>query len=363
MNWDGTSMASPHVAGVAARVWSIMPWLTASQLRSFLTSAAQDEYQPYTGAGLVNPGFYSIMLQESGKCLDNWGGSVKLYTCGLGYTDHQFTYESLNDMIVGSDGKCVRSSGSYNGASVTYTTCNKNDSAQKWTYNYSTKEFKNTGGYCLDNHGAYKFQNNGVIHMWSCHSGSNQKWLLGKDYETSLFQDSDMYAGGKMYRTPGAGKWYSMPTALKNDRLTRTIIPQGFAFEYYEDTNFGGWNNIVGSHDFPINLYMGGHNDAVSSFKVQKLPDGKVRLCKHSDCSSYNYDCNWVKHYASMPSEIGNDQLTRVLIPRGYQFQYFQHTSFGGWSGTFGSCASSVNLNMGGHNNAVSSFKIKILDC
>lgn len=360
---DGTSMASPHVAGVAARVWSIMPWLTAPQLRSFLTTAAQYEYQSFTGAGLVNHGFFTITLQRSGKCLDNWGGTPKLYTCGLGYTDQMFTYDYFNEMIVGSDGKCLRSSGSYNGASVAFSTCNKSDSAQKFTYNDSTKEFIN-GGYCFENHGSYQFQNNGVVHMWSCHGGTNQKWLLGKDYETRLYQDSAIYTGGKMYRTPGAGRWGSMPTAIKNDRLTQVIIPQGFAIEYYQNTEFGGWQGIFGSQDYGINLSMGGtRNDAVSSFKIRKLPDGKVRLCKHSDCSSQYYDADTVKNYSSMPSAIGNDQLTRVLIPRGYQFQYFQHGNFGGWSGTFGSCNSSTNLYMGGHNDSVSSFKIKILDC
>jgi subtilisin family serine protease len=216
---SGTSMASPHVAGIAARVWSIMPWLTALQLRSFLTSAAQYEYQSFTGAGLVNHGFFTIMLQRSGKCLDNWGSTAKLYTCGYGYTDQMFTYDYFNNMIVGSDGKCLRSSGNYNGASVTFSACSKDDSAQKFSYNRSTKQFTNNGGYCFDNHGAYQFQNNGVVHMWSCHSGTNQKWLLGKDYETRLYQDSNMYAGGKMYRTPGAGRWGSMPTAINNDRL------------------------------------------------------------------------------------------------------------------------------------------------
>lgn len=274
-----------------------------------------------------------------------------------------FTYDYFNRMIVGSDGKCLRLSGNHNGASLTFSACDKNDDSQRFTYHDTTKELKSAGGYCLDNHSAYQFQNYGIVIMWTCHGGSNQKWLLGKDYETRLYQDSNMYAGGRMYRTPGAGRWSSMPTTIKNDPLTRVIIPRGFAFEYFQHSAFGGWQGIYGSHDFGINLYMGWRNDSVSSFKVRKLPDGKVRLCRHSDCSSYSYDCTWMQNYASMPWEIGNDQLSRVFIPRGYQFQYFQHTNFGGWSGTFGSCDYATNLNMGGHNDAVSSFKIKILDC
>merc|ERR1712183_754100 len=165
------------------------------------------------------------------------------------------------------------------------------------------------------------------------------------------------------YRTPGAGNWSSMPVAIKNDRLTRVIIPRGFVFKYYEHGGYNGWNRPYGSHDFWVNLYMGGHNDAVSSFEVRKLPDGKVRLCKHLDCSSHYFDCTWVKNYSSMPREIGNDQLSKVFIPRGYQFQYFQHGNYGGWNRSFGSCSNSINLNMGGHNDAVSSFKISVLDC
>lgn len=360
-SWDGTSMAAPHVSGVAARVWSIMPWLTSTELRSFLNSAAQYESLSYTGAGLVNTGFYTIMLQRSGKCLDNRNGSSpKLYTCSS-FSNQMFTYEYFNKMIVGSDGKCLRSGGNSNGASVTLVTCNKDDSTQHWTY--TSKQFKNGGGYCLDNHGAYQYQDNGLVHLWTCHGGTNQKWYLGKNAEARLYQHSDMYAGGQMYRTPGASMYSSMPTAIGNDRLTRVIIPTGFAFHYYQHSSYGGWNRIYGSHDFSVNLYMGGHNDAVSSFKVRKLPDGKVKLCKHSDCSSSYYWCDWVKHYSSMPSEIGNDQLTRVQIPRGYQFQYYQHSNYGGWTNTFGSCSSSINLNMGGHNDAVSSFKIHVMNC
>ncbi len=42
-SWDGTSMATPHVSGVAALVWSCNPALTNDQVRSALTSTAKDE--------------------------------------------------------------------------------------------------------------------------------------------------------------------------------------------------------------------------------------------------------------------------------------------------------------------------------
>ncbi len=35
-SWDGTSMASPHVAGVAALVWSHHPYKTNDQIRTAL---------------------------------------------------------------------------------------------------------------------------------------------------------------------------------------------------------------------------------------------------------------------------------------------------------------------------------------
>ncbi|NUQ78119.1 MAG: S8 family serine peptidase [Polyangiaceae bacterium] len=40
--WDGTSMATPHVSGVAALVWSFNPSWTNAQIRSALTATAED---------------------------------------------------------------------------------------------------------------------------------------------------------------------------------------------------------------------------------------------------------------------------------------------------------------------------------
>lgn len=40
--WDGTSMATPHVSGVAALIWSYHPAKTAAQIRAALNATAED---------------------------------------------------------------------------------------------------------------------------------------------------------------------------------------------------------------------------------------------------------------------------------------------------------------------------------
>jgi len=56
-SYSGTSMASPHVAGVAALVWSHYPDCSAQEIRSALTSTAQDKgvagRDQYYGFGIV----------------------------------------------------------------------------------------------------------------------------------------------------------------------------------------------------------------------------------------------------------------------------------------------------------------------
>jgi hypothetical protein len=54
---NGTSMAAPQVAAVAALAWSKYPWMTPYQLRSLLEQTAEDlggpGWDPYTGFGLL----------------------------------------------------------------------------------------------------------------------------------------------------------------------------------------------------------------------------------------------------------------------------------------------------------------------
>jgi serine protease len=57
-HFEGTSMATPHVSGVAALVLDAKPTLSAAQVESILKSTAQDlgpaGYDTTFGYGLVN---------------------------------------------------------------------------------------------------------------------------------------------------------------------------------------------------------------------------------------------------------------------------------------------------------------------
>ena len=59
-SYDGTSMSTPHVSGVAALVWSYFPQCTAAQIRNTLGKSAQDlgdpGRDPKYGFGLVQAG-------------------------------------------------------------------------------------------------------------------------------------------------------------------------------------------------------------------------------------------------------------------------------------------------------------------
>jgi hypothetical protein len=216
----------------------------------------------------------------------------------------------------------------------------------------------------LDAHNPETFYNGGTVQLWRCGGASNQKWLVQRQRSSmetvqqtvQLCGHLDCWVGGNNYFAT-VGDWDRMPHQIGDNELTRVHIPQGYAFQYFEDPYFGGWNRIHGSHDKRLQIYMVESNDAVSSFRIRKLPDGKVKLCRHPDCTGGVYYAS-VGQFPSMPIEIGDNQLSFVLIPPGYTFEYFEHGRWGGWSGKFGSCSNTFlelsNLSMVG----ISSFKI-----
>lgn len=75
--WEGTSMATPHVSGVAALVWSYGPECTNVQIRDILRSSAEDlgtaGRDNATGYGLVRAS-NALSALNSLPCASNGGG-------------------------------------------------------------------------------------------------------------------------------------------------------------------------------------------------------------------------------------------------------------------------------------------------
>jgi len=352
---SGTSMASPHVAAMAAVVWSAMPWLTAPELRFRLARLAHPTYQYFTGAGLVTHGFTPIVLQRSGKCLDYIISSqVRLDYC-YDHSNSLWSYDWSRKLIVSSTGLCLNAN-PYEGGAVYMSNCDPNSTNQQWDYDSNKKTFT-FRGYCLNADWNENFKNGGRVYLWSCNGEMNQKWLFQQYWweKVLLCRHPDCNGGGDTYRAD-VGDWRHMPHQIGDNELTRVVIPKGYAFKYFEHPEFQGRSSIFGSLTNIVGVTLTSDNDTVSSFKIRKLPEtGLVQLCRDIDqCTLYLSVGQW----SSMPSAIGNDQLSYVHIPQGYTFVYFEHDNFGGWSGTFGSCDYSIRLDMGVHNDAVSSFKI-----
>ncbi len=99
-NWEGTSMASPHVTGVAGLIFAINPLLTNTQARAIIEQQVFDlgstGWDPLFGSGMVCAWFafeeacnqLSISVSADGSTTFCTGGSVTLnavYNSGLSY--------------------------------------------------------------------------------------------------------------------------------------------------------------------------------------------------------------------------------------------------------------------------------------
>jgi subtilisin family serine protease len=67
--WDGTSMATPHVSGVAALIWGCYPQATNQRIRDAMTATAKDK----GSAGRDNSYGYGIVQAKA--AMDNLAGS------------------------------------------------------------------------------------------------------------------------------------------------------------------------------------------------------------------------------------------------------------------------------------------------
>jgi len=326
-----------------------------TQMKNHLVSrASYIGSQARTGRGLVGPGFFPIALKQSAKCLDHRGltspGKIHLWSCHNGM-QQMWRYDQDNNHLVTFTGLCLNYSVS-SGLSVARCVIN---SDQNFYYNEAQRAFE-ANGKCLDAHEDYLYQNGGLVFMFNCHYKPNQQWYLGSDPENQvrLCQQKHCDGGGQLWVS--FGDWRHMPSEIGNDKLSCAMIGRNVYLEYYKHSKF---KEALGLRaGYYGNLGMSVNDNSVSSFKVRLLPEGKVRLCKHSNCVGGDYYAS-VGYYSKMPSSIGNDQLTKVRTPLGMKITVYQHTYFRGDAYNCGSCDKTIVCSMGKGNDEGSSFKVR----
>jgi len=333
-----------------------------TQMKNHLVShASYIGSRARTGRGLVDPGFFPIAVKQSAKCLDHRGltspGKIHLWNCHSGM-QQMWYYDQDNNLLVTSTGLCL----DYSKSVISVARCVIN-SNQKFHYNEEKHAFE-LNGKCLDAHGTYLYQNGGLVHMDSCQYKPNQQWYLGSDpkNQVRLCQQKVCDSGGQLWVS--FGEWRHMPSEIGNDKLSRADIYENVYIEYYKHSKFKGALGLLkGGNGKAASYWLSANDNSVSSFKVRLVPDGKVRLCKHSNCVGGDYYAS-VGYYYKMPASIGNDQLTKVHIPRGLKITWYEDTYFRGWSETKGSCDKPIIHYMhtskyGTTNDEVSSFKVR----
>ncbi len=94
--WDGTSMATPHVSGVAALIWSANPSWTNTQVRSAMTSTAKD----LGAAGRDNAYGYGLVQAKAALTALQNGGGGTTGTLSAAVTTNKTSYVNAETVTI-----------------------------------------------------------------------------------------------------------------------------------------------------------------------------------------------------------------------------------------------------------------------
>ncbi|MEN9811189.1 MAG: hypothetical protein RLZZ488_2756 [Pseudomonadota bacterium] len=97
MSLNGTSMATPHVAGVAALLWNAVPQRTVSQLRSAIF-AGSDSFAALSGLVAAGGRINALKSMNEMKSAQPQPPAVKIYDNGLVWQYFEGVWQSLPDL-------------------------------------------------------------------------------------------------------------------------------------------------------------------------------------------------------------------------------------------------------------------------
>lgn len=160
------------------------------------------------------------------------------------------------------------------------------------------------------------------------------------------------------------------PVIPGDNSMSKVFTPAGMYMEVFEDYNYGGKRWVFGNRfsDMVFGLYWFGAQNRISSFIIKTAPQSvSVMMCQDYDCSTGKV---WrsVGSYKKMPAEIGDDDLSRVVLPPKFSIECFVHSGFKGHSRLFenGHATASLSLELRKEyiwwNDKVSSYTIATID-
>jgi len=269
--YQGTSMASPHVAGVAALLLSYDPTLTPQQVRDAMQNTATDlgssGWDQYYGWGLVNAyAALQSLAPQNNPPVANFSGTP---TSGQAPLTVQFTDQSTNNPTSWSwtfgDGgtssaqnpsHTYSSAGSY---TVTLTATNAYGSDQNVKTNYITVTAPPTNPPVANFSGIPTIGTAPLAVQFTDQSSNNPtswSWTFGDGGTSSAQNPSHTYSSAGSYTVSlTATNAYGSDTNTKTGYIT-VNAPGAWTVITYDDFETGMGNYRDGGSD--MSLYTGG---------------------------------------------------------------------------------------------------------